>query len=131
MLKRHKKSLVSKPTVYPDGVCVKTPSGVFLIKGQKRYRIPTRRVLDSWAFPLLIETTEEAVAHYPIVAKVGFRDGSLIYNFSDGKIYLISNNKRRQITSPDALSILGLTRSDAVSVSSYEVNLQHIGADIS
>lgn len=123
-------SVRNEPTVYPDGVCVETPQGVYLIKGQKRYRVPTQRILDSWAFPLIVETTEEALRNYKVAARLGFRDGSLIYNIADGKMYLVSNNKRRHITSPDALELLGVDRSRVVNVSNFEINLQQLGEDI-
>jgi len=64
------------------------------------------------------------------VAKLGFRDGSLLYNVADGKIYLISENKRRHIISPDALELLGISPNDAVKVSDYEINLQELGESI-
>ena len=132
MFKRRKTQtpLTTEPTVYPDGVCVETPQGVYLIKGQKRYRVPTQRILDSWGFPLIVQTTEEALRHYKVAARLGFRDGSLIYNIADGKMYLVSNNKRRHITSPDALELLGIDRSRVVNVSNFEINLQQLGEDI-
>lgn len=74
-----------------------------------------------------MQTTDDAIKHYRLVAKLGFRDGSLIHNVADGKIYLISNNKRRHITSPDTLDLLGVNRESAVDVSEFEVNLQELG----
>ena len=37
---------------------------------------------------------------------LGFRDGSLIHDISDGRIYLISDSKRRHIVDPDVLEWL-------------------------
>lgn len=76
---------------------------------------------------MTVQTTDEAIHHYRVVAKLGFRDGSLINNVADGKLYLISNNKRRHITNPDVLNLLGINRGDAVDVSEFEINLQEIG----
>lgn len=128
--RQQQRSLASNPTNYPNGVCLETENGFYLLRNDKRYRIPTQRILDSWGFPLSVETTEAAVAHYRIVAKLGFRDGSLIYNVADGKMYLISQNKKRHIVSPDALELLGISSADAVKVSDFEVNLQEMGDTI-
>lgn len=117
------------PTSYPDGVCVKTESGYFLIRQGKRYRLPTTRVYKSWKFPVTIQTTETAVQNYRIVAKLGFRDGSLIHNIGDGRMYLVSNNKRRRIVSPEALNTLQVTREDFTWVSEKEIQLQEQGED--
>lgn len=126
-MRKKVKNLPKTPKVYPHGICVKTEEGYYLIRDNKRYRLPTLRILNSWAFPFIAETTEAAVQRYPIRAKLGFRDGSLIYNIADGKLYLISQNKRRHIVSPDAYELLGINPRNAVIVSDYEVNLQELG----
>lgn len=130
MFKRTKRSLPTDPTVYPNGVCLETEKGFYLLRDNKRYRVPTQRILESWSFPLIVKTTEAAVAKYRVVAKLGFRDGSLIHNLSDGKMYLISQNKRRQFVSPEALEELGVSYNDFTTVSNYEVNLQEVGQEL-
>jgi hypothetical protein len=79
----------------------------------------------------VVSATEAAVKHYPITGKLGFRDGTLINNMGDGKIYLISQNKRRQITSPDAFDKYGIDRSKMIWVSQEEAELQIIGEVLS
>lgn len=56
-----------------------------------------------------------------------FRNGSLLYSQASGKMYLISENKRRHITNPDWLDALAFNRSDAVWVSAAEINLHEEG----
>lgn len=132
--RRVSKTLPTSPIIYPDGVVVKTPKGYFLLKTvkgiKKRYHLPTRRILDSWNFPRVVETSEAAVANYSIVAKLGFRDGTLIYNLGDGKIYLVSDNVRRTVKSPDALERIGCDLNSPVLVSEYEATLQRLGEDL-
>jgi hypothetical protein len=60
----------------------------------------------SWNLPI-IETKEPMMAAYPVSGVLGFRDGSLVQNIADGKIYLISDNKRRHIVEPDVLEWIG------------------------
>lgn len=130
MLKRKKKTLPTTPVEYPHGTCVKTEKGTYLIQEGKtkvRLRVPTQRILDSWKFDRVVLTTEKALSQYKVYGRLGFRDGSLIYNIADGRIYLISKNKRRHITSPDALDRIGAKTSDALAVSDFEVNLQQEG----
>lgn len=123
-------SLPTTPIVYPHGTAVKTERGYFLIRSGKRYHLPTDRIVLSWSFPRIVETSEAAVAAYKVVAKLGFRDGSLIHNISDGRIYLVSNNERRTIKSPDALTRIGASRSQPTLVSEYEAQLQRLGEDL-
>lgn len=126
------KQLPNYPVSYPAGFCVKTHKGHFFInKDGKRYRIPTQRIVDSWAFPHIIETTEAALANYPVaVTKLGFRDGSLLDNIADGKLYLASEGKLRHVVSPDVLERLGMNVGDALIVSADEINVMKQGEEI-
>ena len=122
--------LLSKPVDYPSGVFIHTEKGYFYIAGSdKRYRCLSKRVLDSWAPQRVIETTEAAVSKYRIAAKLKFRNGSLIHNIADGKVYLISDGKRRHVTSPDAFDMLNAKRDrkHVMSVSQAEINLHDEG----
>jgi hypothetical protein len=107
---------------------VKTQRGYFYIASPaKRYRVLSERVLNSWAPPRVVDTTEAAVSKYKTTSKLKFRNGSLIHNLADGRIYLIVNGKRCHIESPDVLSRLGATTSDIIHVSSDEINLHELG----
>jgi len=70
------------------------------------------------------------LSKFKVVGKLGFRDGTLIKDISDGKIYLISQNKRRHITSPDVFDNFGLDRSKIVEVSSDEVAMHLLGENL-
>ena len=65
-----------------------------------------------------------------LAGKLGFRDGTLIKNISDGKIYLISQNKRRHVTDPDTFSKYGLDRNSVVEVSDMETNMHDLGENL-
>lgn len=54
-----------------------------------------------------LPTSQRNLDHYRRAGKLGFRDGTLIKNFVDGRIYLISNSRRRLVTSPNVLAQLG------------------------
>jgi len=88
-------------------------------------------VEQSWAFPRVIETSEAALAKYRIAGRLGFREGTLIYNIEDAKMYLVADNKRRHIVSPDVLDRLGATFNDAITVSATEILLHEEGERIS
>lgn len=124
---RKKKSLTTAPTDYPSGICVRTEAGHWYINGRFRHSLKNKRVIDSWSFPVIVETTEAAVSHYPKAKPLGFRAGSLVRDISDGKVYLISENKRRLITSPEAYDLLGVKRSDAIWAAHDEVILHPEG----
>lgn len=122
-------SLVNRPTNFPSGLAVKTESFIYWIKDNKRYKIVSERAAKSWSF-VTVNATENSVAHIKVVGKLGFRDGSLIKNISDSKIYLISQNKKRHITSPDVFDRYGLSRSDIIEVSDTECNMHDLGEDL-
>ncbi len=122
-------SLVNKPTSFPSGLAVKTESYTYWIKDNKRYKIISERAAKSWSF-VTVNVTENAIAHIKIVGKLGFRDGSLIKSISDSKIYLISQNKKRHITSPDVFDRYGLNRDDIIEVSEIECNMHDLGEDL-
>jgi hypothetical protein len=65
-----------------------------------------------------------------IVGKLGFRDGTLIKNIADGKIYLVSQNKRRHVVTPDSFAKYGLDRSSIVEVSESETNMHDLGENL-
>lgn len=127
-----KRDLPKSPVVYPAGIAVRAPSGIFLInKDGKKYRVPTQRIFESWRFPLVVDTSDAAISKYPTaVTKLGFRDGSLLNNIADGKLYLASEGKLRHIVSPDFFGKIGLVPSDAVAVSDAEINIMKFGEAI-
>lgn len=129
--KTQNKAIAQTPTEYPVGAFIKTEKGLFyILNPQKRYRVLTTRVLDSWSPHRVIVTSEAAAGNYRVVAKLGFRNGSLIHNIADGKIYLIESGKRRHVTSPDVLERIGATRKDVVSVSLDEIKLHELGEEL-
>jgi hypothetical protein len=124
--------LIFTPQEYPAGTCVETTEGFFFInKDHKRYRIVSDRIFDSWKFPLVVYTSEQALAKYPVaLTKLGFRDGTLLNNLADGKLYLVSGSVLRHITGPDIMARLGITKDDAISVSDAEIKIMKTGEDL-
>lgn len=121
-------TLPDAPVEYPSGSFVRTEKGYFFISApNKRLRIISLRVLASWAPQRVIKTSEAAVAKYKVTSKIKFRNGSLIWNLADGKLYLVEGGNRRHITSPEALDRIGARRSDALTVSLDEINLHPEG----
>lgn len=133
VFKRAKKqtSLPSEPVVYPSGTYVETENGYFYIFDQtKRYRIISKRVLESWSPHRVVKTSEAAVSKYRVTAKLKFRNGSLLWDLSDAKIYLVEGGKRRHVVSPDWFTRLGVTHHDLVRVSKAEVALHELGKEL-
>lgn len=122
----------SSPVDYPAGVFVETEKGYFYISApNKRYRCLTKRVLDSWAPPRVVLSTEAACANFKVVAKLKFRNGSLLHDVSSGKMYFISEGKRRHLVSPDAWDKIGAVAwnnaTRPIRVSLDEINLHEEG----
>jgi len=129
LFKNTKNVLITSPTNFPSGLAVKTDKAIYWIKDGKRYKLISDRAAKSWMFTT-VNATEAALSGIKLVGKLGFRDGTLIKNIADGKMYLISQNKRRHIVDPDAFDTFGLNRSMVIEVSEAEANMHIIGENL-
>lgn len=121
--------LVTSPTNFPSGIAVKTDKATYWIKDGKRYKLISDRAAKSWSFTT-VNATESALSGIKIAGKLGFRDGALIKNIADGRMYLLSQNKLRQIKDPDVFDLYGLDRSLLIEVAEYEVKAHELGEDL-
>lgn len=126
MFKKRQNLIINQVTNFPSGLAVKTNKGTYWIKDGKKYRLVSNRAEQSWLFTT-VNATEASLANIKLAGTLGFRDGTLIKNIADGKIYLISQNKRRHIVDPDTFSRYGLDRSKIIEVSESEVNIHSLG----
>lgn len=110
-------------------MAVKTTTGTYWIKDGKKYKLISDRAAKSWSF-VEANATDTAIAHIKLAGKLGFRDGTLIKDISDGKLYLISQNKKRHIKDPDIFNKYGLDRSKLIEVSESESNAHDLGEDL-
>jgi len=129
MFKKSQQKIVTSPTQFPSGLAVKTDKATYWIKDGKRFKLISDRAEKSWMFTT-VEGTETAVAGIKLAGKLGFRDGTLIKNIADGKIYLISQNKKRHIVDPDSFDKFGLDRSKVIEVSAFEVSMHELGENL-
>jgi len=120
---------ISQPTNFPSGIAVKTDKDTYWIKDGKRYKLISNRAAESWSFTTVL-ATEAALSGIKLVGKLGFRDGSLIKNLADGKMYLVSQNKLRHIVSPDSFGLYGLDRSKVIEVSDKEIAAHDLGENL-
>lgn len=121
--------IISQPTNFPSGIAVKTDKGTYWIKDGKRFKLISDRAAKSWAFTTA-NATETALSGIKLVGKLGFRDGTLIKNIADGRIYLVSQNKLRHIVDPDSFDRYGLDRTKVVEVSDTEVKAHDMGENL-
>lgn len=130
MFKKQQQTItISNPVILPSGLAVKTEKATYWVKDGKRFKLISSRAEKSWSFPT-VNATESAISGMKLVGKLGFRDGTLIKNIADGKIYLISQNKRRHVVDPDAFDSYGLNRSNIIEVSEAEANMHDIGENL-
>ena len=130
LLKNTKPTLtISQPTNFPSGIAVKTDKDTYWIKDGKRYRLISTRAAQSWCFTTVL-ATEAALTGIKLVGKLGFRDGSLIKNLADGRMYLVSQNKLRHIVDPDSFDRYGLDRSKMIEVSEKEILAHDLGENL-
>lgn len=117
------------PTIFPSGIAVRTENAIYWVKDGKRFKLISDRAAASWAFTT-VNATEKAVVPMKLVGKLGFRDGTLIKNIADGKMYLVSQNKRRHIVDPDSFDRYGLDRSKIIEVSELEAAVHDLGDNL-
>lgn len=122
-------TLITLPTNFPSGIAVKTDKATYWIKDGKRFKLISDRATQSWAFTT-VNATEAALSGIKLVGKLGFRDGTLIKNIADGRMYLLSQNKLRHIVDPDVFNKYGLDRSKLIEVSDVETKAHEIGEDL-
>lgn len=122
-------TLITSPTNFPSGIAVKTDKATYWIKDGKRFKLISDRATQSWAFTT-VNATEAALSGIKLVGKLGFRDGTLIKNIADGRMYLLSQNKLRHIVDPDVFNKYGLDRSKLIEVSDVETKAHEIGEDL-
>lgn len=128
-IRKPQKITITDPTIFPSGIAVDTGSNIYWIKDGKRYRLISKRAADSWLFTTVF-ATEQAVSGMKMVGNLGFRDGTLIKNISDGKMYLVSQNKLRHIVDPDSFNRYGLDRSKIIEVSAKEIMAHQLGESL-
>jgi hypothetical protein len=129
MFKKNQQNTVTSPTIFPSGIAVKTDKGIYWIKDGKRFKLISDRAAKSWMFTTVV-ATESALSGMKLAGKLGFRDGTLIKNIADGKLYLISQNKKRHIVDPDTFNKYGLDRSQVIEVSAFETSMHELGEEL-
>jgi hypothetical protein len=130
MILRKKKKILYTTNIkhLPSGTAARLPDGrTWIVRGSKRFLVPSVRILESWAVNV-INVAGSVLENYEESGKVGFRDGTLIQDMSDGKIYLIENSRRRLLTNPDVLDVLDW---QVVLVSKNEADLHEDGEELS
>lgn len=121
--------IISQPTNFPSGLAVKTDKATYWIKDGKRFKLISDRAAQSWCFTT-VNATEAALSGFKVAGKLGFRDGTLIKNIADGKLYLISQNKKRHIVDPDSFNLYGLDKSKIIEVSESETLVHELGENL-
>jgi hypothetical protein len=125
------KKKLSKTTTYiynkrldaPNGLSFQVDDQYFLVKSGTAMRFFSKRVFQSWGL-IPVVVSAGSIAHLKSAGVIGFRDGSLVKNFVDGKMYLVSDNKRRLIKDPDLVTLFG---QEVITASEAEIKLHDEG----
>lgn len=123
----------SQPVKYPIGTFVWTERGFFYIQNTRRLKV-SERVLMSWNPRHVVKSSEAAVAGYRINGNLMFRNGTLIEDISESKVYLIEDALKRQIVCPDVYELLGIRYEDRynhiIVASSTEAAMHKLGSEL-
>ncbi len=126
--KKTKQKLVETRNIpLVSGIVVRADGITYLVKPNKRlFKFFSERVFESWSLPRY-DVEKSRIVGYKMAGTIGYREGSLIQNFVDGKIYLVSENKRRLVTDPDIVDSFGR---DIILASEAEIKLHDEGESI-
>ena len=104
--------ITKNATFIPSGLIGLNAGSFYYVKGNKRFKFVSERAMKSWCLPILkIDAT--FLNKLTSGGTLGFRDGSLVKDISDGKMYLISDSKRRHVVNPDVLQWINTEIIDA------------------
>lgn len=117
------------PTQYPSGIAVFDGVNTYFIKNNKKYRIISERALQSWGFKVWYGSPE-SLSKIVLGGILAFRDGSVIKDVSNGKIYLVVNGLKQHITTPDFFTKFGIDPGYIIEVSAKEAELHKNGEPI-
>lgn len=117
------------PTAYPSGIAVFDGTNTYFIKNNKKYRIISDRALESWGFKVWYGSPE-SLSKTVLGGILAFRDGSVIKDVSNGKIYLVVNGLKQHITTPDFFTKFGIDPGYIIEVSAKEADLHKNGEPI-
>jgi len=117
------------PTQYPSGVAVFDGTNTYFIKNNKKYRIISDRAVKSWGFKVW-HGSPESLSKIVLGGILAFRDGSVIKDVSNGKIYLVVNGMKQHITTPDFFTKFGVDPEYIIEVSAKEADLHKNGEPI-
>lgn len=129
--KKEKEKIVPPlvPLSYPSGVAVFDGTNTYFIKNGKKYRIISERAVKSWGFNVWYGSSD-SLSKTPLGGILAFRDGSVIKDVSNGKIYLVVNGTKQHITTPDFFNKFGIDRDNIIEVSAKEAELHKDGEPI-
>ncbi len=130
--KQQKKTSIQPPLVptpYPSGVAVFDGTNTYFIKNNKKYRIISERAVKSWGFKVWYGSPE-SLSKIVLGGILAFRDGSVIKDVSNGKIYLVVNGMKQHITTPDFFTKFGVDPEYIIEVSAKEADLHKNGEPI-
>lgn len=130
MLFRNKKDTTEIEYYYGNlynGLVYKIDNDYYILKNNRLIRFISYRAFKTWRMP---DAQNITLRHEQpeFGGVVGFRDGTIIVNAADGKLYLISDSKRRLITAP--LGDYGWTWDRVLEVSEKETNAHEQGEPI-
>lgn len=107
----HPKGLPMQSSPYPDGTLLvnrDNPTGIEVLEGGKRRPIPSPEIFDTqYNYRDLVRVSNAEWNSYPTGEAVYFRDGVILRGNGRGEVYIMSNGKKRYVSSPFVFERLG------------------------
>lgn len=130
--KTGKKQIVPQAEVkYPKYTYVKClDNGKFYLLLEKtKKEFLSKEAFESWGVEPL-ETSFQAISHYYLYGKKGFRPGILVRSVFDQKLYLVGEEVLHPMKTTEIFDVLGFSKDKVYTVSESVINFYEKGDDI-
>lgn len=130
----HSRGPVMQASPYPDGTLLvnrDNPTGIEVLENGQRRPIPSPEVFDTqYNYKDLVFVSNAEWTSYPQGPAVYFRDGVILRASGRNEVYIMSNGRKRHITSPQIFETLGYNWDNIIGVSPQGLDNVPIGTPI-
>lgn len=130
-----KKYALGKPILspYPTGSLLQdeVSGAVYYVKDEFKHPIYTKEILlTNFPYDKIIKVSKEKLEGFTLAKPIKFRDGTLIKSPKSNTVYLISQEKKHPIPSPEVFAAFGYQWESVITVPENILNFHETGKPI-
>jgi len=124
---------ITADSAYPTGALLQNnqTGGVYYVENGIKQPIYSRELMTaSFKGRILTQVGPEILDQYPEGPPVKFKDGELVKDKSDSKVYVISEGRRRWVKTEEAFANFGYKWDNIIETNFQAVNIHPLGQDV-